>query len=606
MAPIRRLPPPLVNRIAAGEVVERPASVVKELVENAVDAGARRVDVELEDAGRTLIRVRDDGAGLDPEALPLAVERHATSKLPDDDLLHLTHLGFRGEALPSIAAVSRLALTSRTAEAAHAWRLEVDAGAVREPVPAAGPVGTEVVVRDLFHATPARLKFLKSERAELQAVTDTVKRLALAHPALALRLVHGERKLFEAQSADRFGRALAVMGGALADAVHVTAARDELALEAFCALPTAGAKTARQQALVVNGRPVTDRTLVGALRAAYDDLIAKDRHPVAVLYLDAAPHVVDVNVHPAKAEVRFRDAGAVRGLIVGGIRRALAGEGHRTAQTVSRAALGAFRPEARPAAGDPASAGGAAGWTRASAQPRLGLAEPRRNWAAAAPAPAEAAPPAAPSEGEASEAAGDADRTPAGERPLGEARAQLHGTWIVAESKDDLVLVDMHAAHERIVYERLKAELAAGVARQTLLLPRVVELDDALIARLGDARDDLLRLGLELEPFGGGAVLVRAVPAALGEVDAGRLVADVAEDLEANGAPGALTDALLRLASRMACHGSVRAGQRLNRDTMNALLRTMEATPNSGQCNHGRPTYIRLGRTDLERLFGRR
>ncbi|MFP4269546.1 MAG: DNA mismatch repair endonuclease MutL, partial [Alphaproteobacteria bacterium] len=289
MAAIRRLPPPLVNRIAAGEVVERPASVVKELVENAVDAGARRVEVELADAGRTLIRVRDDGEGIDRDALPLAVERHATSKLPDDDLLHLEHLGFRGEALPSIAAVSRMAITSRTAGAEHAWTLEVEAGEVREPVPAAGPRGTEVVVRDLFYATPARLKFLKSERAELQAVTDTVKRLALAHPALALKLGHGDRRLFEAQPADRFGRALAVMGTALADAVHITAAREELLLEAFCALPTAGAKTARQQALIVNGRPVTDRTLAGALKAAYDDLIARDRHPVAVLHVDAAP-----------------------------------------------------------------------------------------------------------------------------------------------------------------------------------------------------------------------------------------------------------------------------------------------------------------------------
>ncbi len=349
MASIRRLPPPLVNRIAAGEVVERPASVVKELVENAVDAGAARVEVELADAGRSLIRVRDDGVGMDAAALPLAVERHATSKLPADDLLDLRHLGFRGEALPSIAAVSRLALTSRTEGAEHAWRLEVDAGDVREPVPAAGPRGTEVVVRDLFYATPARLKFLKSERAELQAATDTVKRLALAHPAVALRLVHGERQLFAAQPADRFGRALAVMGGALADAVHVTAARDDLALEAFCALPTAGAKTSRQQALIVNGRPVTDRTLAGALKAAYDDLLAKDRHPVAVLHLDAAPQAVDVNVHPTKAEVRFRDAGAVRGLVVGAIRRALAGAGHRTAQTVSDAALGAFRPGSAPA-----------------------------------------------------------------------------------------------------------------------------------------------------------------------------------------------------------------------------------------------------------------
>ena len=599
MVAIRRLPPPLVNRIAAGEVVERPASVVKELVENAIDAGARRVEIELEDAGRTLIRVRDDGEGMAAEALPLAVERHATSKLPDDDLLQLRHLGFRGEALPSIAAVSRLALTSRTAAAEHAWTLEVDAGEVREPVPAAGPRGTEVVVRDLFYATPARLKFLKSERAELQAVADTVKRLALAHPALALKLAHGDRPLFEAHPADRFGRATAVMGGALADAVHVTAARDELALEAFCGLPTAGAKTARQQALVVNGRPVTDRTLAGALKAAYDDRLAKDRHPVAVLYLDAAPHAVDVNVHPAKAEVRFRDAGAVRGLVVGAIRRALAGEGHRTAQTVSDAALGAFRPERAPA---PASRAASSGWSRPPAQSRLQFGEPRRAWGhEPVPPPTPPAAPTPPSEPAPADPAPD-DAA----RPLGEARAQLHGTWILAEAEDGVVLVDLHAAHERIVYERLKAQLDAGVARQTLLMPAVVEGEAALVERLVEARDALLQLGLELERFGAGGVLVRAVPAALGEVDVQRLVADVAEDLAAHDRPAALTEALHRLASRMACHGSVRAGQKLTLEAMNALLRTMEATPNSGQCNHGRPTYIKMGRADLERLFGRR
>jgi len=425
-------------------------------------------------------------------------------------------------------------------------------------------------------------------------VTDTVKRLALAHPAVALRLVHGERRLFEAQPADRFGRALAVMGGALADAVHVTAARDDLALEAFCALPTAGAKTPRQQALIVNGRPVADRALAGALRAAYDDLVARDRHPVAVVHLDVAPQAVDVNVHPTKAEVRFRDAGAVRGLVVGAIRRALAGAGHRTAQTVSDAALGAFRP-GEAAAPAPRSS---AGWSRPAAQPRLELAETRRGWGgepAAPPEPTAAFPSNATPE-----------REPAADRPLGEACAQLHGTWIVAEATDGLVLVDMHAAHERIVYERLKAQLEDGVARQTLLMPTVVELEEAVVARLVEAHDALLQLGLELEGFGAGGVLVRAVPAALGEVDARRLVGDVGEDLTVNGAPAALEEALLRLASRMACHGSVRGGQRLTRDAMNALLRTMETTPNSGQCNHGRPTYIRMARADLERLFGRR
>jgi len=559
-----------------------------------------------------LIRVGDDGSGMDAAALPLAVERHATSKLPDDDLLHLLHLGFRGEALPSIAAVSRLTLTSRTADAEHGWRLTVEAGAVAAPCPAAAPVGTEVLVRDLFYATPARLKFLKSERAELQAVVDIVRRLALAHPRLALRLDHGERRLVELTASDRFGRAVAVMGGALADAVHVTAARDGLALEAFCALPTAAGKSARQQAVIVNGRPVTDRALQGALKAAYDDLVARDRQPVAVLYLDAEPATVDVNVHPAKAEVRFRDAGAVRGLVIGAIRRALAEAGHRTAQTVSQAALGAFR-----GGGAAASAPRASAWRRSASAPSFGLAEGRAPWggdgrgaAAAADVASDAVPvgEATARTDEAPTAAPDGE-PPAAEDPalpLGTARAQLYGTYIVAEAADGLVIVDMHAAHERIVYERLKAAMAGGVARQTLLMPIVVELDEGLVAHLVEARSALVRLGLELEPFGAGAVLVRALPAPLGEVDAHRLVVDVAEDLEAVREPSALEDALLRLASRMACHGSVRAGKRLTADTMNGLLRAMETTPNSGQCNHGRPTYISLGRTDLERLFGRR
>ncbi len=586
MHAIRRLPPTLVNRIAAGEVVERPAAVVKELVENAVDAGAQRVEIDLEDAGRTLIRVRDDGHGMTAEALPLAVERHATSKLDGDDLLHLHYLGFRGEALPSIAAVSRLSVTSRVAAAEHGWSLDVDAGLVDAPRPRPAQVGTEVVVRDLFHATPARLKFLRSDKAELMATTDMVRRLALAHASLALKLRHQDRLLVDCVPGDRLARARAILGAALDDAMHVTAARDDLALEGFCALPTASARTGRHQFLVVNGRPVTDRSLAGALRAAYGDLVPNDRHPVAVLYLDAAPEAVDVNVHPAKAEVRFRDPGAVRGLIIGALKRALAEAGHQTARVVSTGALGRFR----------AGADGGGGWRPATA-PRLALAERRPAFADERPACAvqsEAAP------------APELEPVPTDAPLLGEARAQVHGTYIVAEAADGLVVVDMHAAHERIVYERLKQELAAGVPQQILLLPVVVELEAADIVRLVDAAASLLRLGLEVEAFGKGAVLVRAVPAALGEVDAVALVRDLADDLADAGEATTLEERLLALAARMACHGSVRGGQRLTPDAMNALLRTMEATPNSGQCNHGRPTWIKLASADIEQLFGRR
>ncbi|MFW5833624.1 MAG: DNA mismatch repair endonuclease MutL [Pseudomonadota bacterium] len=586
---IRRLPPTLVNRIAAGEVVERPASVVKELVENAVDAGATKVLVELEEAGQKRIRVKDDGSGMAPDALPLAIERHATSKLPGDDLLALAHLGFRGEALPSIAAVSRLTLTSRIAEADHASSLTVTAGEVSAVRPAPGSFGTEVVVEDLFYATPARLKFLRSPRAELQAVGETVRRLALAHPPLDLELRHDGRSLARyPAAADRRARAVAVVGNALGDAIHVTAERDGMALEAFCALPTAAARNARQQYLTVNGRPVTDRLLQGALRAAYADLVFHDRQPVAVLHLDVEPALVDVNVHPAKAEVRFRDPGAVRGLIVGALRRALAEHGQATARTVSEAALGAWRAEPRARSVAPSRS---VSWKRPGAsQAGLGLGEERRSFEPPPPAPV---------------VEPDAEATPV-TGPLGLARAQLHGTYILAETPDGLVLVDMHAAHERIVYERLKTDLARGVASQTLLLPVVVELEEARIERLAEAEQRLARLGLELERFGRAAVLVRGMPAPLAQADPAALVADVAEDLEEHGEALALDEELLRVAARIACHGSVRAGQRLGVEAMNALLRDMEATPNSGQCNHGRPTYVRLDQGDLERLFGRR
>jgi len=598
---IRLLPPGLVNRIAAGEVVERPAAAVKELVENALDAGARRVEVTLRAGGAALIAVADDGCGMTPEELTLAVERHATSKLPDDDLTRIATLGFRGEALPAMGAVGRLALTSRKAGADSAWRLTVEAGVKGRPQPAAMSAGTRVELADLFFATPARLKFLKSARTELMRALDAVNRLAMAHPHVAfalhddgrqvLRLDAGAADLVDGPAAARLARLAAIMGRDFADnALAVDAAREGLELTGHIGLPTLNRATAGHQYLFVNGRPVRDRLLQGAVRAAYQDLLARDRHPLLALFLGAPADMVDVNVHPTKAEVRFRDAGLVRGLVVGAVRHALAAAGHRAATTVSVAALGSFRP------GN--GAAGAHAWHGGHAAVPRGLAE--RTAAAFAPFPAAAgfAPAAAPAA---------ADREPAAAYPLGAARAQLHDTYIVAQTADGLVIVDQHAAHERLVHERLKQALAAGgVARQGLLIPEVVELDEPSAARLTARAPELAELGLVLEPFGAGAVVLREVPALLGETDLQGLVRDLADELaELGGAPARL-DRLDRICATMACHGSLRAGRRLGGPEMDALLRQMEATPHAGQCSHGRPTYVELKLADIERLFGRR
>ncbi|MSO76151.1 MAG: DNA mismatch repair endonuclease MutL [Alphaproteobacteria bacterium] len=592
---IRRLPETLVNRIAAGEVVERPASIVKELVENSLDAGARRIEVTLRDGGRALVAVVDDGGGMAAEELALAVERHATSKLPDDDLVRITSLGFRGEALPSIGAVGRLTLTSRPPGADAAWSLTVEGGRVGKPAPAAHPTGTRVEVRDLFYATPARLKFLKAPRTETQNALDVVKRLAMARPDVAFTLMDETRAALRLAPVDgaagRLERLAAILGRDFAEnAVAVEAARERLALTGHAGLPTFNRPTAASQYLFVNGRPVRDRLLQGAVRAAYMDFLARDRHPVVALFLDVAPEDVDVNVHPAKAEVRFRDAGLVRGLIVSGLRHALASAGHRASTTVALAALGAFRPGSLPYA------------SRGPSRPNLGLAEE----AAAYQAPlAGLGAPSGPAYGA---APASAEPAPAHETyPLGLARAQLHTTYVVAETADGLVIVDQHAAHERLVYERMKAALAAGgVKRQMLLLPEVVELGDGEAERLVARAGELGQLGLGLEAFGTGAVLVREVPALLGETDIKGLVQDLAHELaEVDGAEP-LATRLAAVCSTMACHGSVRAGRRLGQAEMNALLRQMEATPNAGQCNHGRPTYVELKLADVERLFGRR
>jgi len=612
--PIRRLPPETVNRIAAGEVVERPASALKEIVENALDAGARRVEIQADQGGLSRILVADDGCGLSPDELALAVERHATSKLAPDgdgvyDLLNIFTLGFRGEALPSIGSVARLGISARTA-GGEAFQIQVDGGAVGEVGPAAfpGPHGARVEVRDLFYATPARLKFMKSERAEALAITEEVKRQAMAHEAVAFSLeLDGRRVLrLAAESegqAGRLARLGAVLGREFEDnALLIDQVREGVRLTGYAGLPTYSRGNAQHQYLFVNGRPVRDRLITGALRAAYADVLARDRHPVAALYVELPPEEVDVNVHPAKAEVRFRDPGLVRGLIIGALRHALAGAGHRASTTVAGAALGSFRPQTYTPPPSAAGWSGSGQWkapdfaypTAATAGVLPGLEERSARvepeMAPPLPGPAEAPAPFDPVD-----------------YPLGAARAQLHGTYVIAQTRDGLVIVDQHAAHERLVYERMKVEMAAGgVARQALLLPEVVELDPAEAERVVARADELAALGLVVEAFGPGAVLVREIPALLGDTDAAGLVRDIADDLAEAGQALALSERLAEVCGTLACHGSVRAGRRLTGAEMNALLRQMEATPHSGQCNHGRPTYVELKLADVERLFGRR
>jgi DNA mismatch repair protein MutL len=593
---LRLLPETTVNRIAAGEVVERPASAVKELVENAIDADARQIDVVLENGGQTLISVRDDGRGMSRDELELAVERHATSKLPDDDLLQIDWLGFRGEALPSIGAVSRLTLTSRVADG-DAWSLHIEGGRKSAPGPAALGTGTLVEVRDLFYATPARLKFLKTARTELSHVTDTIKRLAMAHPEIGFNLRDGQRKIIDHPAAtgdlldSRQDRLAQVLGHDFIDnALAIEALREDIGLTGYAGLPTYSRGNAQAQFLFVNGRPVRDKLLYGAIRGAYADVLARDRHPVLALFLKLPPGEVDVNVHPAKAEVRFRDPGRVRGLIVSAIRHALADAGHRSSTTVSNAALGAARLESvAPAPQYGFRAPGSQGFAPGARAHQL--REPA--WEYQAPLDNQA-----PFEPEIEQE---------DSYPLGAARAQLHETYIVAQSNDGVVIVDQHAAHERLVQERMIAALQEkSVPRQLLLLPEVVELTEAEVARLDDRADELAELGLVIEPFGTGAIVVRETPAMLGEVAADALVRDLADSLAEWDDTLALKDRLDDVISTMACHGSVRAGRRLNVEEMNALLREMEVTPRSGQCNHGRPTYVELKLADIERLFGRR
>jgi len=599
--PVRQLSEAVVNRIAAGEVVERPASVVKELVENALDAGAARIDVLTDGGGRRLIRVTDDGEGMSRADLELSVERHATSKLDDEDLLAIRTLGFRGEALPSIGAAARLTITTRHASEPHAWTITVDAGETSAVKPAALGQGTTVEVRDLFYATPARLKFLKADRSEAEAVREVVRRLAMSRPDVSFTLA-GEERAPVTWGPVTDGGQLARLGDVLGadfggNAVAIDAEREGVHVTGFAGLPTLCRANSLGQYRFVNGRPVRDKLLYGAVRASYADYLPRDRHPLLALFVTLDPREVDVNVHPAKTEVRFRDGALVRGLIVNALKDALAREGQRAATTGGSATIATFRPATAPRRG-------AYDWRRSPARP-VGFAPIRAaaaGFAEAAQAAFDVGDPAADAAVTTFEPAADQI-----DRPLGAARAQVHETYIVAQTRDGLVIVDQHAAHERIVYERMKAAIEkSGVARQILLIPEIVELDETDAARLASRAAELARFGLTIETFGPGAVAVRETPALLGEVDVRALVGDLAEHMAEWDDSLPLERRLLHVSATMACHGSVRAGRRLKPAEMNALLREMEAVPNSGQCNHGRPTYVELKLTDIERLFGRR
>jgi DNA mismatch repair protein MutL len=591
---IRQLSPETVNRIAAGEVIERPASVVKELVENAIDSGATQIEVVVADGGLSLIRVTDDGSGMGAGDLALAVERHATSKLDEEDLFDIRSLGFRGEALPSIGSIAELEIRSRPREANQGFSVRVVRGAKEAIKPAAANSGTVVEVRDLFSATPARLKFLKSERAETMAVTDVVRRLAMAHPEIGFTLQTGEKRPVVYPRGERspsawLERLGAIMGREfMADALEISGggsgALGPMRVFGFIGLPTLHRPDSMQQFLFVNGRSVKDKLLIGAIRAAYGDLIPRGRSPLLAIFLDVAPPDVDVNVHPAKAEVRFRDAGRVRGLMIGAMRQALEAAGHRASAQGGVLTVESF------------SAGVLPNTAPAVPSAPIAFAEPAHAAFAAIDMPS-------------------ADmRVPEAEKPehsidkpLGAVRAQVHENYIVAQTRDGLVIVDQHAAHERLVYEKFKAALTnGGVATQGLLIPAIVTLDPDDAELVQSRATELAELGLVLEGFGEGAVAVRETPALLGDTDVEGLVKDLAAELRADGTARALKDRLEAVASRMACHGSVRSGRRLTVDEMNALLRQMEATPYSGQCNHGRPTYVALKLSDIERLFGRR
>jgi DNA mismatch repair protein MutL len=599
---IRHLPENLVNQIAAGEVLERPAAAVKEMVENAIDAGAKKIDVRIEDGGISLIVINDDGHGMSREDLIAALDRHATSKLPDDDLSNIAFLGFRGEALPSIASVSRMSIKTRE-QGADAWEISVEGGKKSDPAPSSHPKGTHIEVRDLFYATPARLKFQKSPRAEYMAVKDTLMRLAMAHHGIAFSLTHDGKSSFSYPATlDPQSRLGTVLGREFGEnMMPINAEREGLELKGFAGLPTYHRGTAQHQYLFVNGRPVKDRLLTGCVRAAYSDVLARDRHPILALFLTVPPSLVDVNVHPAKTEVRFQDPALVRGLIITALKTAIHEQGFKVSSNVSTAALGRLGQHTSPPL--PIHKGRYSQVPRQYAYNNPGMAEaahqvyaPQMQWNHIPPT-AKAEPSADPFLQESAHV-----------HPLGAARAQLHENYIIAQTQDGIVIVDQHAAHERLVYERFKMQHQnKAIEKQGFLTPEIISLEASEAERLLDYQETLNQLGLEIEAFGAEAIAVYAAPALLGnKPNIERLIRDLADEITERGTAQGLEERMNAILSTMACHGSIRSGRRMNTDEMNALLRQMEETPLAGQCNHGRPTYVTLSLHDIEKLFGRK
>lgn len=606
---IRHLPDHLVNQIAAGEVVERPAAAVKELVENAIDAGATQIDIDIRNGGKSLIQIRDNGFGMNAAELEAAIQRHATSKLPDDDLVNITHLGFRGEALPSIGSVSRLNIKSKTANDDEAWEISVEGGKNQKISPSAHALGTTIEVRDLFYATPARLKFLKTDRAEYAAIKDTVSRIAMAFPSTGFKLSHnGDTKLNLPPEQGNFldqrrERLSAILGREFGEnCLPVEAERETIKISGYTSLPTLNRATNQYQFLFINGRPVKDRMLLGCVRAAYMDVLHHGRHPLVVLFIDLPPEMVDVNVHPAKSEVRFREAGHVRGLIITALKHALLNGGQTTSSTLSAQTLERIQPQSSYNA-LPLSRGSRPAVPRQYIQnsaPNRNLGErPQESFSNQN---FESFQPSARHEIPADEALQTQNY------PLGAARAQIHENYIIAQSEEGLVIVDQHAAHERLVYEKLKTQMEnSKVESQGLLVPEIIDLEETKIDLLNEHQEMLNSFGLQIEAFGSDSIAVQAIPAIMGhKTDIKKLVLDIVDEISEHETAEKLQKSLYEALSTAACHGSVRSGRRMNTEEMNALLRQMEETENSGHCNHGRPTYIKLELKDIEKLFGRR
>ena len=608
---IRLLPNDLINKIAAGEVIERPASAVKELVENSIDAGATKIEIIMRNGGRSFISVTDNGCGMSKRDLVLAVERHATSKLPTDNLDSISTLGFRGEALPSIGAVSRLTIKTRSKDMDTGWSINVTGGDIEAVVPSSLKIGTQVEIRDLFYATPARLKFLKTDRTETGRTIEMIRRIAMVNPNISFNLNDGTRTNIRFNGAQgnlpniQLSRIGEVLGRDFEEnSLLIEAEREGFILTGYAGLPTLNKRTSSHQFLFVNGRPVQDKLLYGAVRAAYSDFLAYDRHPFVVLFLDAPKSTLDVNVHPAKSEVRFQEPGLVRGLIIGALKKTLTEAGYQTSSTISNAALGILNKSISKISPTGVRSSGQSYKTREPSQNNYLPSSFANNEIAYGHLDLNSAPMAR------SDSPSHLSSESSNEMasfPLGAAQAQLHKNYIVAQTNEGLVIVDQHAAHERLVYEKMKIDLKeGGIKRQVLLIPEVVDLEHVKIQRLLELKDDFARLGLILEKFGEGAILVREIPSILGDINVKSLVIDIADELEEFGSSTILEDKLGHICGTIACHSSVRSGRTLRVEEMNALLREMEATPHSGQCNHGRPTYVELKLSDIEKLFGRR